>query len=101
MKRLPNWRIPLAQQFEQGKSRTFAWGTFDCAMFACDCVFAQTAEDPAIEFRGKYANEAEPQALGSLTELAERITAKFGMSEIAPGHAGRGDLVLIHNGTDQ
>lgn len=101
MKRLSNWRMPLAEKFHQGKSSTFAWGKFDCALFACDCISAQTAVDPAVEFRGKYASETEAATLGSLTAIAERVTAQFAMPEIAPGHAGRGDLVLVNNGTPQ
>jgi hypothetical protein len=99
MKRLSVWQAPLEQLFLAGRSRTFAWGSFDCALFACDCILAETGEDTASEFRGKYSTEAEARIFGSLNAIAERITAQFAMPEILPGHAGRGDLVLIANGT--
>ena len=99
MKRLYNWRAALEQQFFAGRSLAFAWGSFDCALFACDCILAETGFDPATEFRGHYSTEAEAAALtgGSLAAIAELITSRFGMPEISPGHAGRGDLVLIDN----
>ena len=101
MSRFPNWRMPLAELFRQAQTRTFAWGSFDCALFACDCVRAQTGKDPASGFRASYSTEAEAKALGSLSTIAETVAAKFGLAEIAPSHAGRGDVVLIHNQTDQ
>jgi hypothetical protein len=101
MKRLPNWRMPLAELFRQAQTQTFAWGSFDCALFACDCVWVQTGKDPAAAFRGTYSTEAEANALGSLSAIAETVAAQFGLAEIAPGHAGRGDIVLIQNQTAQ
>jgi len=101
LKRLPNWTISLAEQFRQAETRTFEWGSFDCALFACDCVWAQTGEDPAAEFRGKYATQEQAEAFGSVSAIAERIAAQFGLSEIGPTHAGRGDVVLIDNQTAQ
>jgi hypothetical protein len=101
MKRLSNWNAQLEEVLLAGRSRSFAWGSFDCALFACDCVLVQTGQDPAADFRGKYTSAAEASAWGSLGEIASRITTQFSMPEISPGHAGRGDLVLVDNGTEQ
>jgi uncharacterized protein DUF6950 len=101
MRRLSNWRLALTAQIEKSKTLTFAWGSFDCALFACDCIRAQIGADPAAEFRGRYKTEAEAQALGSLSAIAEAMTARFGLIEISRGHAGRGDVVLIDNRTPQ
>lgn len=101
MKRTSNWHAALEQQFNQGCALEFAWGSFDCALFACDCVRAMTGEDPAAGFRGGYSTQAEAEALGSLKEIAQAVAAEFGLSEITPSHAGRGDLVLIDNQTAQ
>jgi hypothetical protein len=96
-----SWHAPLERLFLAGRSRSFAWGSFDCALFACDCIRAQTGVETAAEFRGRYTNQAQAEALGSLAAIASRITAQFAMPEILPGNAGRGDLVLIANGTTQ
>ena len=98
--RVPDWRARLSDEFDKGQTREFAWGSFDCALFACDCMWAETGQDMGAEFRGRYANEAEATALGSLAGIAETIAARFGLPAITPGHAGRGDIVLINNGTE-
>jgi hypothetical protein len=101
MKRISSWHRALEEQLRQGQTREFAWGSFDCALFACDCVWAQTGEDPAVDFRGKYSAQDSAEAFGSISAIAEKIAAQFGLPEIAPGHAGRGDVVLIDNRTAQ
>jgi hypothetical protein len=102
MKRLANWRMPLAKEFLQGQKRSFSWGTFDCALFACNCVLAETGEDPGASFRGgRYSTQAEAEALGSLSQIVEAVATQFRLPEIAAGHAGRGDLVLLDNRTVQ
>jgi hypothetical protein len=98
MKRIQNWRAPLMAEFLAGRSRTFAWGTFDCALFACDCVKAQTGHDPAAGFRGRYKTQAEAEALGSLSQIVSQTAANSGLAEILPAEARRGDLVLVVNG---
>lgn len=105
MPRIQNWHAELAAQFEAAKTRTFAWGSFDCGLFACDCARAQTgASDPGAGFRGKYSSEEEAAALidsdfgGDFAALVAATAAQSGFAEIGTGHAGRGDLVLIDNG---
>lgn len=104
MKRVANWRAALALQFQQARTRKFEWGKFDCALFACDCIWAQLARDPAAAFRGRYSTEAQATALlgnGGLAAIAVQIASQFGFKEVSAGHAGRGDVVLIRNGTPQ
>jgi hypothetical protein len=105
MRRLANWRAPLAAEFLAARTRTFAWGTFDCAMFACDCARIQTGNvvDPGVAFRGKYSTEAQAdvfiQQAGSLQQIASQTAANCGFAEVSTGHAQRGDLVFIDNNT--
>jgi len=100
-KRLSNWRAPLAAEFAAAEKRAFAWGSFDCALFACDCVKAQTGVDPGTAFRGRYSTAEQASALigGSLAALVAIVAAEFKLAEIGTGHARRGDLVLIDNRT--
>jgi Domain of unknown function (DUF6950) len=99
MKRFPDWERRLAAEFAAARGKSFAWGVFDCALFACDCAQATAGEDPGAEFRGKYATEKEAaQLVGpSLAGFAAKIAAAHGMAEVKPGFARRGDIVLVDN----
>jgi hypothetical protein len=91
--RLRDWPQRLQQTLEVAKVRSFAYGGFDCALFAADCVRACTGVDPAAELRG-YASREEAETIiaryGSLTAL---VTALMG-EPIEPAFAQRGDIVL-------
>ena len=107
MKRIPNWEAALAAWQLATPARSFAWGQFDCALAACDAVLALTGVDLAARFRGTYSTEAEAvKLLGSLSlgnaglgEFAAAVAAEFGMAEVAPAFAHRGDVVLVDNET--
>lgn len=101
MKRLPNWHRRLETHLASAHGRNFQWGAFDCALHACDAVNAQTGIDPGEAFRGSYASEAEAAAaMGpDLGKFAAAVAAKYGMPEIAPLHARRGDVVHVDNKT--
>lgn len=84
----------------------FAYGAFDCCLFAADAIQVMTGVDIATEFRGKYKTE-----LGALkairkitggTSVEDAITycaAQHGLTEWRyPLQAQRGDLVAIENG---
>lgn len=107
MMRAKDWIQRLHAEIEGSRKLPFAWGSFDCALFACNCVLTMTGVDPAADFRGKYHDEAGVEALfqangGSLETLAAGVAAKIGLPEIRPalGFAGRGDLVLVDNAID-
>lgn len=101
MKRFPAWEHRLHQEIERARGKSFAWGKFDCAMFACDCIEVMTGEDPAAAYRGKYSDEAGAlQLVGdSLLRFAHDIAMACGMPPQHPNFARRGDLVLVNNGT--
>jgi hypothetical protein len=100
-KRIQGWERALAAWMQSAVTRKFEWGTFDCALAACDAVNAITGVDPAAKFRGKYSTEAEalfllgPEGLGA---FAAAIAKQFGMAEAPPTFAHRGDIVLVDNG---
>jgi len=101
MKRIANWEAALAAWQLAVPARSFAWGEFDCALAACEAVKALTGVDPAEAFRGTYSTEAEAVKLlgpGGLGEFAATVAREFGMAEVVPNFAHRGDVVLVDNG---
>jgi len=85
------------REFEENRYGPFKWGENDCCLYACDAIAAITGVDPAAKLRG-YTTEAEANALiaqyGTLEDLAVAITTEYGMPELSPKKAQRGDVVL-------
>ena len=87
----------LAQFLAENQQRPFAWGKWDCCLFAAGAVQVQTGIDYAADYRGRYTT-----ALG-----AKRILTRFGHSDIrsaiseqlgepvAAPLCQRGDVVLV------
>lgn len=97
LNRAENWPEILLATVEDRRSKPFAWGENDCALFAADCVLAMTGEDFAAPFRGRYSTAA-----GSLKALKKfgggslESTATAALGEpISPRLAQRGDVVLF------
>lgn len=89
----------LNKLFIEKKDESFEWGTWDCCIFAADCVLAMTGEDRLVLFRGaydsKYTAAKALREIGSGT-LASTLHDHLGES-IAPHRAWRGDLVIHKN----
>lgn len=92
--RYPDWPLRLAHSIEARRSRPFAWGTNDCAIFAADMIEAITGRDFAIAFRGRYKSKA-----GSVRML--RAHGWADLADLADAHLKRctdrpqrGDVVL-------
>jgi hypothetical protein len=88
-----DWPQRLAETVEAARTRTFEFGSFDCALFAADCVLAITGTDYAAPFRGYESKTAAYRIItehGSLTGL---LTSLLG-EPIEPAFARRGDVVL-------
>jgi len=104
MKRVQNWTSLLpAHTRGDGRGREFAWGTFDCALGVCDAIKAITGVDPGQDYRGKYSTAEEAAAVigNDLGAFAAKIAAEYGMQEVSPRLARRGDIVFVDNGTAQ
>lgn len=99
--RFPDWPDRLAGAVNGGLTRAFAWGRFDCCLFACDGVAAITGVDPAAELRGRYTTQLGAARVlkrfagGGLAEAADKIAGQLGAPAIAPSRAQRGDVVLV------
>jgi hypothetical protein len=96
MTRLEYWPQILAD-FMAAADRPFEWGAWDCGLFSAACVQAMTGVDIAAEFRGRYktAKGARRVMRGTMGEMMTRVAATYGMPEIRPSLAQRGDMVMI------
>jgi hypothetical protein len=96
--RLPDWPERLAAFIEGRRDLPFEWADNDCCVLAADAVLAMTGRDFLVGFRGRYATEAEAEALmgpGGLEAFLPRVMAAFGAPGVVPAEAQRGDVALI------
>lgn len=92
--RLRDWEALLGAYLTEARAREFAWGSNDCALFACGAAAAITGEDKAAEYRGTYSTRkgsaAALRRLGKGTLIAT-------LNDLYPrkpvSRALRGDLV--------
>lgn len=110
LSRLSKWDTQLFPAFLEASAHTpFAWGSWDCALFAAAGIQAITGTDVADDFRGKYSTEAGALATikdvcggSSVADAAEFVANKFGMKQWpGPLFAQRGDLVVCNAPTGQ
>lgn len=94
MSRVDHWENRLMEFIEEARERPFEWGTFDCALYACECVRVLTGKHPAPEFIGAYDDEEGAREalrrLGNGT-LVKTFDAHF--KRVPTSHAKRGDLI--------
>jgi len=79
---------------EGNADRPFAWGEWDCILFATACAAEITGEDRAAAFRGKYSNRKGARAI--LRELGKGTllrTIDYHFERKAVPFAQRGDLI--------
>ena len=104
IERLPNWPEAFAAALAHVQNTPFEWGKNDCCLFACNVVEAITGTDLAGPFRG-YKNRAEAfkviKGYGGIGKLAESVAQKYGIPEIEPLKARRGDVCLFNNGNGE
>lgn len=95
MTRLPDWENRFNAWLDGLGEPEHAYGARDCALFACDAVFAQTGIDPGAEFRGKYSTE--PGAARALKRIGAGSLEETTDSKLETGTvslAMRGDIVM-------
>lgn len=99
--RYENWPGIFEAQIKDATDRIFAWGEFDCCLWACDVIEAMTGRDPAETFRDKYKSkrgaygQLKRQHGGGVAEAAVAIYERMGFQEIHKNFAQRGDVVLV------
>lgn len=86
--------LKITNYLRDNKERKFAWGEFDCCLFACDIIMLCGGDDFAKEVRGSYSTE-----MGSKRVLKKHfgtIEDAFGsLPEIGFNFCQRGDLTLF------
>ncbi len=111
LKRTPHWATREFHTFlESNASTPFEWGVFDCALFAASGIQAMTGVDIASDYRVSASNSAlycdEESAArtievitgvkgGTIEDAAAYCANKYGLSEVPPLYAQRGDLVVL------
>tara|TARA_B100000686_G_C16621135_1_gene879294 strand:- start:81 stop:551 length:471 start_codon:yes stop_codon:yes gene_type:complete len=101
MERRENWEHFLSEFIFKRKDCPFEYGKNDCCLFVADAVEVMTGIDTAEDFRFQYKGKKEAYNLlyrfsgGYILETVRKLTKAYGMPEIKPGFASRGDVVLI------
>ena len=96
MERYSDWEDRLRTYLDRVEWEPFKWGSHDCALFAADCVKAQTGIDPGEHFRGTYTDaRGARQALRDYGAGTLLKTVKDWLGEPkSPHQAKRGDIVM-------
>ncbi|EKF43973.1 hypothetical protein NA8A_04155 [Nitratireductor indicus C115] len=96
MNRYSFWQSALLDYVEENKARPFAWGAFDCALFAAGAVAAMTGEDIASGYRGRYTSLAGGLRLLKRDGFASHADlAAAHLPEIHPSQAQVGDIAAV------
>jgi hypothetical protein len=91
---LPDWSARLAAVIDAASKKTFAYGTFDCALFAAECVQATTGIDYAVDLRGYQSKLQAYRIVKEYGSLEAMITALLKCDPFHPCYAQPGDVVL-------
>jgi hypothetical protein len=94
MTRVHNWPEKLDEVLVANRDRTFAYGTFDCALFAADVVKEITGTDYAAELRGYDSQLSAYRIVKQFGSIESMVTKLLGKEPIHPSGAHRGDVVL-------
>lgn len=92
--RKTNWCSCLHETIDAARNRAFNYGTFDCALFAADCVKAMTGTDYAESLRGYQSKMDAYRIVASYGSLQSMITSLLQREPIAVQFAQPGDVVL-------
>lgn len=92
--RYEDWPKRLQAEIAAARKRTFAYGAFDCCLFAADCVQAMTGIDYAAELRGYTSKLDAYRIVAAYGSLEAMITTLLGREPVHRSQAHRGDVVL-------
>lgn len=93
MQRKTNWHLDLEAAILAAATTTYTPKEFSCSLFAADCILAMTGEDVMASFRDIDAPELVAQLCADYEANVRAQAEGYGMEEVAPGLAQRGDLV--------
>ena len=96
--KVTGWEVLLATAVESARTRSFTWGTHDCATWAFDlCRDLTGGDDTAALWRGRYRTArgaARVMRRLGWASMSEAGTALLGTPLTDVRLAQRGDLVL-------
>jgi hypothetical protein len=97
--RYPDWRARFAEYVAASRRRAFAFGSFDCALFAAGAVEVQTGVDLRRELAGTYTTEVGAARVLRRNGFADpaEVSARF-LPEIAVSAARQGDIAAMRTG---
>lgn len=88
------WPEALHEYLAAAREREFAYGTFDCALFAADAVKAMTDIDYAAQLRGYGSRDEAYAIIGRFGSIEAMITQLLDTQPKHPAFAHSGDVVL-------
>lgn len=102
MTRRQDWQSRLGAFLALHMKDPFAWGSWDCALWTASAIAEMTGVDIAEKYRGQYSGEKSAMSLcfhetggsADLGDMVAKVTAEFGMPEVKPPFAQRGDMAL-------
>lgn len=97
MTRRQDWQRRLEELLTAAEGRAFAWGSWDCAVFAAAVVEAVTGRNPFPWSLGTYSDVKGARRFlraGKWKSLEIAIEAVVGNRRATPLLAQRGDLVI-------
>lgn len=93
--RQQGWETRLNKYIDSVYTKRFRWGSFDCSLFALDCVDVMCKTEFAKEWRGTYKTEKEAyealEARGGFND----VLVSYGLIKNPVEKAMRGDIAFL------
>jgi hypothetical protein len=97
--RYPEWRARLAGYVSASRRRAFAYGSFDCALFAAGAVEVQTGVDLRRQLAGRYTTKIGAARVLRRNGFADPAEVAAALLPPIPVAAARqGDVATIRTG---
>lgn len=93
--RKEGWPEALHDFIAAARKKEFAYGAWDCCLFAADWALDATGVDYAAELRGYSSMKDAYEILARYGSMEAMVTQLLGASPGHPAFAQRGDIVLI------
>lgn len=103
MKKKEDWEMRFHDFIFENKDKPFAWGKWDCCIFANDCIKAMTGNN-LIPKELKWKDEVTAiQSIkeygGTLLKSIEKACKEKKIKSIDKNYIGKGDLVVFKEET--
>lgn len=102
MKKHPDWINRFSDVIDAAKDKSFDWSGYNCCVFSSDLFEAVTGVDPIAGVRGKATTKKQALAVlkkfggGGVIKALEQVAETYGLDEVPPLYAKRGDPVIVH-----